>query len=112
MANAEQNCRGGIWDYLQIVEWGIGKKGGIKENRKDGWEDSDMLADGELHNGELGNWGCEGEDDSTDFGTQSRRFGGGVSSPEWFPGRVCVGELELRISGAEFSLSKWYFPSE
>jgi hypothetical protein len=99
-----------IWDCLQIVEWGIGKKDGIKENRKDGWEDGDMLADGELHNGELGSWECEGEDDSTDFGTQSRWLGAGVSSPEWFPGRICVGELELRISGAEFNLSNWYFP--
>ena len=61
-----------IWDFLQIVERGIGQKGGIKENGKAGWEDGDMLADGKLQNGELGSGECEGEDDPIDFRTQSR----------------------------------------
>ena len=103
----------GIWDCLQICrmrDWE--KECGFKENRKDGWEDGDMLGCGKLHNGELGSWECEGEDDSTDFGTQSRWLGAGVSSPKWFPGRICVRELELRISGAEFTLSNWHFPLE
>ena len=101
-----------IWHYLQIVDWGFRKKGGIKENGKDGWENGDMLDHGKLHDGKLGSWECEGEDDSTDFRIQSRWLGAGVSSPKWFPGRLCVRELKLRISGADFNLSKWFFPSE
>ena len=52
--------------YCRKRDW---EKGGIKENGKDGWEDGDMLAEGKLHNGELGSGECEGEDDSTNFGT-------------------------------------------
>ena len=43
-----------------------------KRTGKDAWEDSDMLADGKLQNGELGSGECEGEDDPIDFRTQSR----------------------------------------